>query len=110
MAHICIWLPPSFLEYTDDKSELSTTHIKSIYVGQVFDVSPHLEEVMMVEVCTGMDMESEDQSSVWERGEKTMSKSSMNKNLKNNNKKMAIARKQWAVMAIKMIKILKAHK
>lgn len=93
MAHICIWLPPGFLEYTDDKSELSTTHINNIYVGQVFDVSSHLEEEMMVEVCTGTDMESEDQSSVWEKGEKTMSKSSMNKNLKNNNnKKMAIAK------------------
>lgn len=59
----------------------------------MFDVLSHLEEVMMVEVCIGTDMESEDQSSVWEKGEKTMSKSIMNKNLNNNNnKKMAIAK------------------
>lgn len=31
----------------------------------MLNVSSHLEEEMMVEVCTGMDMESEDQSSVW---------------------------------------------
>lgn len=39
-------------------------HIKEKNVRQVFNVSSHLEEEMMVEVCTGMDTESEDQSSV----------------------------------------------